>query len=78
MRRLPDYYVTVQQLDDEYLAVGAHEHMGGLYWTKFALSDIPDHLTRGEHVIGFILHTIDLRAICDGTVDGIVLDDRHS
>jgi hypothetical protein len=44
---------------------------------KFALADIPEHLTREEDFIGFILYTIDLRAICqhpaDGTVDGLQL-----
>jgi hypothetical protein len=69
MRRLPDYYVTVQQISNDYLAVGAHEHLGARYYTKFALADIPKHLTREEDLIGFVLHTIDLRSICQGETD---------
>lgn len=65
MRRLPDYMVIVEQIDDDYLAVAAHEHLGAYYWTKFALADIPEHLARMEDLIGFVLHTIDLRSISE-------------
>jgi len=70
MRRLPDFMVLVEQLDDDHLAVAAHENLGAYYWTKFALADLPEHLASTEDAISFVLHTIDLRSISQAKQDG--------
>ncbi len=59
MRRLPDYCVLIEQPTVDCLLVGAHEYLGGLYWTKFSVADVPEHLTSTEDFIGFVLHSID-------------------
>lgn len=75
MRRLPDYMVRVEQFDAEHLAVAAHEHLGAVYWTEFALADVPEDLTREEDLIGFVLNAIDMRSVLqfekDRPVEGV-------
>lgn len=48
MELLPQWEWLLEQEAPDSVTIGAHEHDGCLWWTKVALSDLPNGLFREE------------------------------
>ena len=55
---------AIEPLDDRHVAAGIHE-INGLYWTKVALSELPNDLISVEDLkrCGIALDRIDVAAV---------------
>lgn len=63
MRNLPKSEWTMRQECPDSDIVGAHEHMGYRYYTKFLLSDLPNDLVGLDDLERFGIDLVDRRAV---------------
>jgi hypothetical protein len=65
MKKLPVEEWWVRFYPD-FIAVAAHLNGGGLYWTKYRLSDFPQDLIGLEDLKRLFVNVVDARAINQG------------
>jgi len=62
MKKLPVEEWQVRFYPD-FIAVAAHLNGGGLYWTKYRLSDFPQNLISLDDLKRIFVNAVDARAI---------------
>ena len=62
MKRLPVEEWRVRFYSD-FIAVAAHINGGGLYWTKYRLSDFPQNFIGLDDLKAAIVDVVDARAV---------------
>lgn len=63
MQRLPGNQVLLRKIDGTHVAVSAHESNGYRYWTKFALSDLPNDLISCDDLKRLGIQRIDCGSV---------------
>lgn len=56
------------QFYPDFVAVAAHQNGGGLYWTKYRLSDFPKNLVSLDNLKSVFIDIVDARTVQQGTI----------
>lgn len=63
MTPLPRDQWRIERCGSSHVVVGMHTNCGAVFWTKMALSDLPNDLVGLDDLVGAVAEPIDVPAV---------------